>query len=561
MPGNAEERPLYDVLAEVFRREGTDTCFALQGDANMCFATRLSDRGCRTIHVRHEHCAVSAATSYARKTGDVGVATVTCGPGLSQIMTALTTAVHIRVPLVVFAGEAPLRRAWYNQKIDQGPYVTATGAAYHQLHWGPLMPTAVRDAFLQARRERRPVVIGVPSDIQEDIWTPEPLPVPSTELLPSVAPIAPNDDDVARAAGLVANAERVVIVAGLGAAESGAGPACRQLAERIDGLVGTTLPNRGFFHDDPFSLGIVGGLATDPARALLAEADLILAVGCSLKHHNTMGGSLYPKAKVLQIDVDPISSNQGDVIARHHMRADARLGVEALLAAVPARPLKQRNPETARALAEPPPQGDGEIEPGLYDPRSVVAALQSAIPTDWEFVNTSGHVSSFTAHMPSRPANRFLTVREFGTIGNGTSFATGVAAASPDTPIVLLDGDGSLLMHVQELETISRHKLKILVVALNDGAYSAETHKLRARGLSIEGALFGRTDFAAVARAFGLGGHTVNDLADIPRLLEEFRNSDVGAVWDIPISDLVVSGIMKGLTGKVRRLQIEPELT
>ena len=120
-------------------------------------------------------------------------------------MTALPAAVRARLPLVVFAGEAPLKSGWYNQAIDQAPFVTATGAAYHRLHLPERMPVAVRDAFLQARRERRPVVIGVPFDLQDRPWTGSgDLPAPSTALLPRLSPVPPHPDDVARAAEIVA---------------------------------------------------------------------------------------------------------------------------------------------------------------------------------------------------------------------------------------------------------------------------------------------------------------------------------------------------------------------
>lgn len=555
MPDGQMTRPVYDVLAEVFWREKVKACFALQGDANMCFATRLADMGCNVIHVRHEHCTVSAATSYARKTGEVGVATVTCGPGMSQIMTALTTAVHIRTPLVVFAGEAPMRKAWYNQKIDQGPYITATGAAYIPLHHVPLMPQLIRDAFIQARREQRPIVIGVPADLQEDGWNGAALPIPSHELMPDLEPMAANEVEVKRAAQLVDDAKKIVVVAGLGAARSGALEACRAFAAKADALLGSTLPNRGYFRDDPFNLGIIGGYAVPKAKEILQEADLIISVGCSMKHHNTLGGKLHPKAQMLQVDVDPIAISQGNTVARNHMRADARLGIEALTNAIQEKPTTQRTEACARTLAEMQPVV--EIPKGTqeeFDPRAVVTVLNDLVPDDWEFVNTSGHVSSFTAQMPGRLAERFLTIREFGTIGNGTSFATGVAVARPDKPVVLLDGDGSLLMHLQELETIARHKLKILVIAMNDGAYTSETHKLEARGLGTHGCIFGRTDFAAVGRSLGLGGHTITDLADLPEFLKEFENSDVGAVWDVPITDRVISPIMADITEAARKV-------
>ena len=145
------KRHVYDVLAQAFMQEGVRTCFALLGDANMNWAARLAEHGCRMIYVRHEHCAVAAAMAYARKSGDVGVATVTCGPGVTQVVTALPAAVRAHLPLVLFAGEPPLKSGWYNQEIDQAPLIHATGAAYHRLHMPARLRVGVRFAFLHAR--------------------------------------------------------------------------------------------------------------------------------------------------------------------------------------------------------------------------------------------------------------------------------------------------------------------------------------------------------------------------------------------------------------------------
>ena len=538
---------VYDVLARAFAQEDVKTCFALLGDANMNWAARLSALGCRMLYVRHEHCALAAAMAYARKNRDVGVASVTCGPGVTQLITALPAAVRAHLPLVVFAGEAPLKSGWYNQEIDQAPLITATGAAYHSLHMPERMPTAIRDAFLQARRERRPVVIGVPFDLQNRPWTgPADLPKPSRELLPHPSPMPPHPDDVARAAQLLAGAERVVVLAGLGAAEAGAAAACRALAAKTGGLLSTTLPARGLFHDDPFCIGISGSFTPEVGLEYLAQADLVVAVGCSLAYHAGGGGQLWPKAKMLQIDVDPVGVSQGQEVARHHLRADARLGVEALTAALPPRGGGRSGSWRSDAMAarirdSKPDSHVFEIEPGLLDPRDVVEALEKTLPRDWEMVNSGGHCSWFFAQMPSRPQEKFLTIREFGAIGNGISFAMGVAAARPDRTVVLFDGDGSLMMHVQELETIRRHGLNILVVVMNDGAYGSELHKLRAEGMPEDGSVFGYCDFAAIARGFGLQGRTFKKLDDLPKLVTEFAATGGAAVWDFHVSDKVVS--------------------
>jgi thiamine pyrophosphate-dependent acetolactate synthase large subunit-like protein len=538
---------VYDILAKSFAQEKVQTCFALLGDANMNWAARLGEQGCRMVYVRHEHCALASAMAYARKTRDVGVATVTCGPGVTQLITALPAAVRAHLPLVVFAGEAPLKSGWYNQEIDQAPLITATGAAYHRLHMPERMPVAVRDAFLQARRERRPVVIGVPFDLQARPWEGRTeLPKPSHEILPRHSPIPPHPDDVTKAAQLVASAERVVVFAGLGAVEAGAGPACKALAAKTGGLLTTTLPARGLFHDDPFCIGISGSFTPEVGLEYLKQADLVIAVGCSLAYHAGGGGQLWPKAKMLQIDIDPVAVSQGQEVARHHLRADARLGVEALTAALPARKGGWRTDAMAACIRDSKPDSHVfEIEPGLLDPRDVVEALEKALPQDWEMVNSSGHCSWFFAQMPSRPQEKFLTIREFGAIGNGISFAMGVAAARPDSTIVLFDGDGSLMMHVQELETIRRHGMKILIIVMNDAAYGSEVHKMRSEGMTEEGSVFGYCDFAGIARGFGLEGRTFRSLDDIPKALAGFAKTGIAAVWDFHVSNKVLSPTMR----------------
>lgn len=536
---------VYEILAETFVAEEVRTCFALLGDANMNWATALAGYGVDMVYVRHEHCAVAAATAYARKSGDVGVATVTCGPGLTQVMTALPAAVRAGIPLVIFAGEAPIGSAWYNQAIDQAPFITACGASYRPLHHVPRMPEAIRDAFVEARETRKPVVIGVPFDLQGQI-APDTMkqPKPSHELVPQPRPMPPHHDDLVHAAGLIRDAKRVVIMAGLGAAASGAAHACQTLAGNIGALLATTLPARGLFHGDPFYLGVAGGFSTTFARACFAEADLVVAFGCSLTQHNLDKGKLFPKARILQIDTDLRAMNQGMAAATDHLRGDAALCAAALRDLLP-ETHGWRSDDMARAIAEAPMDTvHFDPEPGVFDPRDVVKALDAALPADWQMVNSSGHCSFFVVHM-DRPFETFLTIREFGAIGNGISYAMGVAKAKPGDTIVLFDGDGSLMMHVQELETIRRHGMNILICVLNDGAYGSEIHKLRDEGLSTEGAVFGRIDLARIARGFDIAGTRVTELDQLPAMVAEFIENGGAAVWDFPISDKVANPVVR----------------
>src|SRR5216684_3277158 len=127
--------PIYEALAQAFAAEGVDAHFTLMGDGNMHWATAMKNLdGMASFSARHEHCACAMAMGYHLATGKVGVASVTCGPGFTQIATALTVAARGRVPLVVFAGEAPINAKWYNQAFDQPPLAAATGAHYISAH-------------------------------------------------------------------------------------------------------------------------------------------------------------------------------------------------------------------------------------------------------------------------------------------------------------------------------------------------------------------------------------------------------------------------------------------
>ncbi len=538
----------YEKLAEILFAEGVKDHFTLLGDANMHMAQSLAQEAVRTVHVRHEHTACSMAMSYAFATGEVGFCSVTCGPGLTQLMTALPAAVRAGIPLVIFAGESPLHAAWYNQAIDQAPFVAATGAQYIPLHSEKQMDAKVREAFLIARRDRRPVVLGVPMDMQKREWTSGGQYVPSTDVIaPSGRPV-PDADGLESAAELLRSSERIIILAGRGAYRSDAREACRRLAERCGALMATTLPVRGLFHDDPNSLGIAGGFSTPKARGIFSQADLVVAVGASLAQHARDAGKLFPNAQTLLIDDNPREINQGAIVAKHTLRGDARATVEALCDRLPgANPKSDWRRGDIRDNLEADAASPGEaplLDPRLLNPTEAIVALDRVIPKTWEMVNSSGHCSYFAAQMFGRPARNFHTIREFGAIGNGLAYAMGVAAARPNNPVVLFDGDGSFLMHVQELETIRRYGFNILVCVLNDGAYGSEVHKLRADGLSEEGAVFGRGDMGKIARGFGLEGSVVTNLDTLPRLLQEFEDKPGAAVWDLHISDQVPSPVM-----------------
>ena len=272
------------------------------------------------------------ADGYARHTGKVGVASVTCGPGFTQIMTALATAARGSIPLVVFAGDSPTSAAWYVQQLELGPLATATGARYLPVKSVDRMLDTVREAFYTARQERVPVVLGVPMDLQK-----QPFPwgaeySPSTELMPTPQRPAPDPALVDKLAAMIAESKRPIILAGRGVLRSGAAPALEALAERCGALLATSLFAKGLFDHNRFGIGVAGAYASPLAREEFAAADLVIGVGAGMGHYTTEAGYLFPNAKSVQIDLNPRGLYQGIRIADMHIRADAKATAEAVLA-------------------------------------------------------------------------------------------------------------------------------------------------------------------------------------------------------------------------------------
>ena len=446
----------FEFFARCVVNQKVEHCFALLGDANMQVAAKMADLGIAFTYVQHEHCAIAASMAYARKTQKVGVSTITCGPGLTQIMTALPAAVRAKIPLVVLAGESPLSKSWYNQQIEQRQFVEATGARYIQIHTTQRFEQGIQEAFLMAIRDRTPVVLGTPFDLLHEDMTNSPKnESPLYEVFQSsVSKPSGNVNHIRYLADMLMSAERPIIMAGLGASEPRTSEQIALLAEKCDALLATTLPARGLFHDDPFYLGVSGGFSSQVTRKFLSESDLIVAFGASISSHNSDQQKLWSNARVIQITLDPHQFFQGNTVSDQIIVGDAGQIVAELIPLIQPKTCINRTDENADLIQQTPIDDSDDLTytDGL-NPLQAVKEINQSVPADWEIVNSSGHCSYYFSHMKNRPFEKFLTIREFGAIGNGLSFALGAAVAS-GRPTILFDGDGSFLMHVQELETI-----------------------------------------------------------------------------------------------------------
>jgi len=546
------EIPVHRALAALFAKEGVDTAFALLGDANMHWAIDLAeDHGVRVVHARHENSAVMMADGYARRTGKVGVASTTTGPGYTNIMTALTAAVRRRSPLILFIGDTPLSGLYHGQWVEQRPFAEAAGARFIQLRDPARLATDVRDAFYFARHERRPVVMSVPLDIQSKLVSADLPYAPSDTILPKPQRLYPDPEVIDEAAAMIRAAERPIIVAGDGVLRSGAHDVVRKFGDQIGALMSTTMRAKALFEGHPYDLRIAGGYSTDLARELFQKADLVIGVGAGFGHFTTDAGQLFKQARVIAIDNQPHGIWEGVRTADFHIRGDAHATVEALLETLSDEAPRKgfRTNELAARIAEDAPDPRVmEGQPGLLDPRAAIRELDATVPKDFDVVLGNAHFT-FNAlpHLTGRAPERYHVVNDFGAIGHALPSAIGVEAGRNEGRTLLIEGDGSFLMTVQDLETIARQGIKLLICIVNDGGYGAEIHRLRPKKFDANHVVFGRPDFASIAKALGLNGITVSEPGQFPKLFAEHEKSDRATLWDIRVADNIPSRTFRRL--------------
>jgi thiamine pyrophosphate-dependent acetolactate synthase large subunit-like protein len=204
-----------------------------------------------------------------------------------------------------------------------------------------------------------------------------------------------------------------------------------------------------------------------------------------------------------------------------------------------------RSPLLANRIAQMAARPDAKeflVAPGTVDPRPAMLELDAAIPKDWTVVSGGAHFAGIlVTHMYGRRAQDVHIINDFGAIGSALPTAIGVAAARGDGKVLLVEGDGSLMMHIQELETVRRQGIKMLICAVNDGGYGAEVHKFRAQGYDPQESKHGRGDIGSIARGFGLRGEQVTSLGRFEQLFAAHAQAGQAELWDLHVDDAIPS--------------------
>ncbi|HTZ92911.1 MAG TPA: thiamine pyrophosphate-dependent enzyme [Streptosporangiaceae bacterium] len=556
---------VYQAIARLLTAAGVTTVFGVMGDGNMHWlAEYASLPGTRWCPAWHEAGAVGMADGYAvaaraaeltaGETTTVGVATVTMGPGVAQALGALTAAVRTRSPVVVITAEPAHVTPPNSQDIDQRSWAATAGARYW-LVTDPADAGSVLAEAMASARSGQPAVVAIAAELMEHEIDSLPAAADPDGRLPGPALPADGSTDEAltAAAELLASSNRPLVLLGRGAVAGCAIPAAVELGRRIGAGFLSTVPAKGCIagFQDPFDLGLAGTMAHPAARELAASADVVLVVGAALDSHNTARGSFFDAAELIRIDCRPPAQLWQPGWPVTEITSGSAAAVAELGRQLPAsiRP-GLRTQATAALLASEPPRRAAlaarETPDGL-NPWAVIAAIDDAVPGDAHIITGVGHFWYFAApYLSARPGRTFHFGYGFGLIGQGIPLAAGAAVASlaggRRRPAVAIEGDGSFLMNLQELQSAVRFGADLLVLVLNNEAYGSEFHKLGIAGLDPAGGCFpDPVGISQVATALGAAARQARTPAELQAGLTAFSRSGGVRVLDIAIARSVMS--------------------
>lgn len=535
---------VYQRLAQAFQAEGVTATFGMMGDGNMYWVTELHKLGVKVHEVRHEGAGLGMADGWARITRTPGVATATCGPGVTQLATGLVTAARARSPIVVFCGEHPTIDEEYIQAFDQSRFAAACESGFVRLNSPEATDEVVRKAFHMARMESRPVMLSCPMDLQQKTFEDDEPYRPTSALFdrPRIHPAARS---IEQAADMITGAERPVIIVGRGAEWSGAGEAVLRLGERIGALIATSLMARTFLNECEWHAGISGTYASRPAITLFEQADLVIGVGASLNRYTTEHGYQYPNARYIQIDAEPHVMMSGGRFSDCYVQSDARLAVEAIDRLLEERSVRRTGYRTTEVrqqlIGHNLDRKVFPIDPGTVDPRESVLAIDEIVPAHFGVLSGSGMTPGFANMLMTRRRSLVQSGHFFGCIGQMLPAAIGAVVATGNNPAVLIDGDASFMMHLAEFETAVRYRLPLLVVVMNNECLGAEYYKLDAKAMDVNTAVISCPDLGAVAVSMGARGRLARSNAALREAVSAWVADPGPMIIDLRISRTVPS--------------------
>jgi acetolactate synthase I/II/III large subunit len=520
-----------DAVVRSVLAHGISTIYCLPGVQSDHLFNAMFDAGdaLSVVHTRHEQGAAYMALGAALATGKSAAYSVVPGPGFLNSSAALATAYSTGARVLALVGQIPSHgigkgHGLLHEIPDQIGILRKLTKWAERAGTPQAAPDIVARAFKELRSGRpRPVGIEVPPDMlaaRAEVELQPPLP------LDGAVPL--DEDAIAQAADLLAKAECPVIFVGGGALD--AADEVRALAERLGAPVVSYRRGRGVLDDrHPLSQLLPGG------HALWAKADVVLAVGTRLQLPLSAWGT-DDKLTLIKVDIDrdeldrirtPRIGLVGDAAA-----VLARLAQH--LARLPA--TRPDRVERSCALKERVAADVSVLGPQL----GFLRAIRDVLPDDGVLIDELTQVGySARAVYEARRPRTFISSGYQGTLGWGVATALGAKHALGDVPVVALSGDGGFMFNVQELSTAVRHRIPIVVIVFNDGAYGNVRNMQKSLyGNRLIGTDLANPDFVRLAESFGITGRRVTDPDGLRRVLEQCLAANEPALIEVPVGEM-----------------------
>ncbi|MGU5769988.1 acetolactate synthase 2 catalytic subunit [Aeromonas sp. YN13HZO-058] len=520
-------------LVQALKKQGVTQVFGYPGGAIMPVYDALYDGGLAHQLCRHEQGAAMAAVGYARASGQVGVCIATSGPGATNLVTGLAEALLDSVPLVAISGQVPCAAIGTDafQEVDVlGMSLSCTKHSFMVTDAADL-GRVLAEAFAIATEGRPgPVLIDFPKDVQLAA-------VPTQSPLFAVEePEALNPSELTAARTLIAAAERPVLYVGGGVGMANAEQQLRDFAAATGMPAVTTLKGIGALDpDSPVYLGMLGMHGTKAANYAVQQCDLLLVVGARFDDRVT--GKLEefaPEAKVIHLDVDAAEFGKRRA-AEVGITTDLKRVLPALAMTLSIDPWREHCAAMAREYAF---RYDHPGQP-IYAP-ALLKQLSARLPeTSVVACDVGQHQMWVAQHMRFTSPRNHLSSAGLGTMGFGLPAAIGAKMSRPQDEVVLVSGDGSFMMNVQELGTIRRAQLKVKMVLLDNQRLGMvrQWQELFFDGRYSETILSDNPDFVALAAVFGIPGETITCKEQIAGALDRLLASESAYLLHVAISE------------------------
>ncbi len=540
-------------LLQCLQEEGVEVIFGYPGGAVLPIYDALYDSPIRHVLVRHEQGAVHAADGYARVSGKVGVCLATSGPGATNFVTGLATALMDSIPIVAVTGQVarPLIGTDAFQEVDTIGVTRAITKHSYLVEDAADIARIVHEAFHIARTGRPgPVLIDIPKSVALQRGTfPHPTEPPGRRgyrFHKEAEPMA-----VEAAAEAFAAAERPLLIVGGGVVRSGTEQFVRRLMAEQDVPAASTLMGLGaIVGTNPRHLGLLGMHGTYAANRATAHADLVVGIG--LRFDDRVTGSaphFAPKAKIVHMEID--EAEVGKIVpVDYPVLGDLRYALPAFLEAVGRQP-RAADDAARRAWWEEIRAWEGHqgwtaltpMELGgsggrPLRPQAVIQAVYRATQGDAVIVTDVGQHQMWTALLyPFARTRQFVTSGGLGTMGFGLPAALGAQMAKPDESVWLISGDGSIQMNIQEMATATNYGLPVRVVVINNHQlgmvrqWQELFHQERYSAV----AMTDLPDYRLLAEAYGWRGMRVETAEELLAALEECRRCPGPIILDVVV--------------------------